>query len=201
MTDPAQPETHAAELTPEEFQPAAALLALALPGAGHAYLGQTRRGVLIGAGVLGLFFGGLLIGGIGVVDSGLVVTNRVKALYARITGSKVSFDRTDGEPIWFFGQAFVGPVAFITDHLHQYSFKVRDPAQPDYLRPAFPGETRNPATGLAEPAQAGQRPPSTRSLGRVNELGTLFCTVAGMMNLICVIDAGFSRRKRKPGTF
>jgi hypothetical protein len=34
----------------------------------------------------------------------------------------------------------------------------------------------------------------TRSLGRMNELGTLFTTIAGMLNLIVIIDAAFHTR-------
>lgn len=149
-TDPAPEET---------FQPVAAVLAALLPGAGHFYLGEVQRGVLIAAGVLGMFFGGLLIGGIGVVD------------------------RRDNF-IWFMGQALVGPVAFGVDAAHQSMFKVIDRGHP---RPARPDEGR----GADGEIIYGGTPPYVRSLGRVNELGTLFATIAGMMNLICIIDAAF----------
>ena len=46
----------------------AAVLGWILPGLGHASLGDRRRGLLVGGGVLGLFLGGLLIGGLDVVD-------------------------------------------------------------------------------------------------------------------------------------
>jgi len=61
----------------------AGVLAAVLPGLGHLYLGQARRAAYAAAAVLGLFFGGLLIGGIDVVDA-----------------------RED--KWWFVGQAFVG---------------------------------------------------------------------------------------------
>ena len=48
----------------------------------------------------------------------------------------------------------------------------------------------DPATGKP------QLPPNIKSLGKVNELGTLFCAVAGMMNLIVAIDAAFPRGRR-----
>lgn len=78
----------------ETFQPVAGVLAFLVPGLGHIWLGQTRRGLLIGAGILGLFMGGLLIGGIDVVD--------------RVT------DRW-----WFLLQAGNGPIAFFTDMINQ----------------------------------------------------------------------------------
>jgi hypothetical protein len=37
-------------------------------------------------------------------------------------------------------------------------------------------------------------PPYVKSLSRTNELGTLFTTIAGFMNVIVVIDAAFNHR-------
>jgi len=156
--------------SPFGFKPLALLAGVALPGLGHAVRGEARRGVLVAAGVLGLFLGGVLIGGIDVIDS--------------------KEDR-----VWFFGQALVGPLAFGIDHIHQSRFKVIDP---DTLRPrsAYPGEGRDPVTGRAV---AGGTPPNIKSVGKMNELGTLFATVAGMLNLIAVIDAGFPSNRRRLG--
>lgn len=177
------------------LQPIAGVLAILLPGLGHWYLGYSRRARLIAGGVLGMFFGGIFIGGIDVVD------------------------RQEDFP-WFLGQALVGPVAFGTDWLHQNHFKVRVPVS-GVRRSAYPNEFRNPATGeavmtvvdaatdlptarlMTGPGPADVKvvspawPPNIKSLGRMNELGTLFCTIAGMMNLICIVDAAFSRRREK----
>jgi hypothetical protein len=176
------------------FNPVAVLLGFLLPGAGHAYLGEIRRAWLVGGGILTLFFGGMLIGGIDVVDK-----------------------REDF--VWFLGQSLVGPVAFGADYVHQHFIKVRDPrsgvvrsAHPNEIRrprDARPIEVRHPITGepleFEDPrtgqfriAGDGDRPPNTKSLGRVNEVGTLFCTVAGMLNLICVIDVAKRARVERP---
>jgi hypothetical protein len=165
----AAPNPHA---HPAPFQPVALVAACLLPGAGHALLGDRRRGILIGAGVLGLFFGGLLIGGIDAVDR-----------------------REDF--VWFVGEALVGPIAFAVDYYHQNHLKVRDrPGGP--VRSAYPNEVRDPRGLAAQVLETDPRkPPSVKSIGRVNELGTLFCTIAGMMNLIVIIDAAF--RHRAPG--
>ena len=69
----------------------AAVLGWILPGLGHASLGDRRRGLLVGGGVLGLFLGGLLIGGLDVVDR-----------------------REDH--LWFLAQAGAGPVALVADY-------------------------------------------------------------------------------------
>jgi hypothetical protein len=152
---------------PEQFEPVALVLAAVLPGLGHLYLGRRARAGLIAVGVLGLFFGGMLIGGISVID------------------------RRDN-PIWFAGQAMVGPIAFGVDHVHQTYFKVRDRG---VLRSANPDEARDPVTAAPVHAGPGQGPPYIKSLGRVNELGTLFATIAGMLNLIVVIDAAWHARR------
>ncbi len=182
------------------IQPVAALAACVFPGAGHAYLGETRRAVLIACGVLGLFFGGIFIGGVDVVDR------------------KEDF-------VWFLGQGLVGPIAFGTDYYHQNHLKVLNTN--GTRRSAEPFEVRDPKTGLAATARrpetgeplplmtsdgqyminpkTGQplmgsvesRPPNSKSVGRVNELGTLMSAVAGMLNLICVVDASYRHRVRR----
>lgn len=182
------------------FQPVAAVAAWVLPGAGHLLLGHTRRAILISVGVLGLFATGLFIGGISCVDR------------------KESF-------FWFLGQALTGPVAIGVDYVHQSSFKGYDPLALDQIRTtddlanlrkraAAPFETlgrknvklRGPGGTVdvevpsfrAADASKGEGPPYTRSLGRANELGTLFCTIAGFLNLICVVDAAWRRRADDP---
>lgn len=151
------------------FRPLPMLAAIILPGLGHVVAGEVKRGVLAGAGVLGLFFGGLFIGGIDVVDS-------------------------KEDSVWFYGQALVGPLAFGVDWAHQGRFKVIDAK--GNLRSANPNEGRDPATGKIV---LGGTPPNEKSLGKVNELGTLFATVAGMLNLVIILDAGFPSRDKPKG--
>lgn len=169
----------------EPLQPLAALLAFVLPGLGHVFLGYTKRGILIFAGVMGLFVSGLFIGGIDVVDR-------------------------EEDFVWFLGQGLVGPTALAVDYVHQRNFKVFSPVERTW-RSAKPGEFRNPITRTPVPISidtSGRTsadirdasgalvrtvspayPPNVKSLGRMNELGTLFTTIAGFMNLIAIIDA------------
>jgi hypothetical protein len=148
------------------------VLAFAFPGLGHWYLGEKRRAVLIASGILGLFVGGLLIGGIDAVD------------------------RRENT-IWFAGQALVGPITFGVDYIHQHHLKVvsKDAAGREVLRSPWPHEVRGP-DGRPRPAEPGQGPSSSVSLGRMNELGTLFSTIAGMLNLLVIIDAAMHGRKQ-----
>jgi hypothetical protein len=185
----------------EPFQPLAAVLAFVFPGAGHFFLGHTRRACCIAAGVLGLTASGLLIGGLDCID------------------------RKD-DPIWFYGQALVGPVTLGVDTIHQRLFKAYDPGvilartvddvlvrqirrspRPDEVRTNKTLDLRDaegrpvrltvPVFELGAP---GQKPALSQSLGRMNELGTLFTAIAGMMNLICIVDAAWlhPRRRRTP---
>jgi len=152
---------------PHRFDPLAGLLALAFPGLGHLYLRRRSRAAGVAAGVLFLFFGGLLIGGIDVVDS-----------------------REDR--LWYYAELGVGPLAYATDYLNQTRFKVNDLGE---IRSATPDEVRAP-DGSPRTAQPGQRPPNVKSVGRMNELGTLFCTMASFLNLIAVFDAALREDER-----
>jgi len=116
--------------------------------------------------VLGLFFGGMFIGGVDVIDR-------------------------KEDSVWFYGQAMVGPIAFGVDWIHQNKFKVIDPTTKQ-RRSANPDEGRG-EDGIAV---KGGKPPNEKSLGKVNELGTLFATIAGMLNFIVILDAGFPSRRR-----
>lgn len=181
------PDTPDTRPESEGFNPIAGIAAIVWPGAGHLLRGERRRGVLIGAGVLGLFMGGMLIGGIDVVDS-------------------------EEDFPWFIPQALVGPIAFGTDYVHQRYFKVvaiGEQVSPDgrrmaveKRRTAYPHEVRDPSGHAASAPSPSVPPPNIKSLSKTNELGTLFGTIAGMLNVIAVVDAAFPtarRRSSKPG--
>lgn len=150
----------------ETFQPIAMLLAVALPGLGHAYLGEIKRAGLIFVSIMGLFWGGILIGGIDVID-------RVEDQW------------------WFVLQAGVGPTAFAVNSVHQNSFKLefREGGRTS-RQSGRPNPEENPG-GVAAPAM--------KSLGRVNEVGSLYAAMAGMLNLIVIIDAAWRKPAPKTG--
>lgn len=158
---------------PAGFDPAAGLLAFLFPGAGHMLRGQSKRGLYIAVGVLGLFLGGLLIGGLSVVD------RKSPRLETRLS---------------FYGQMFVGPVAVAADFIHQTRFKGWD-EQTRTRREALPGEVIR--AGKIEFGREGDRPPMRRSLGKMNEIGVLYALVAGMINFIAILDALFPTLRRQ----
>ena len=158
----------------------AAILAALFPGAGQMFRGQLYRGVMACVGVMGLFLGGILIGGIDVIDS-------------------------KEDKIWFMGQALVGPAAFGVDTLHQNRFKAWAQVQAITGRPTwekrsgYPTESRvwSDANNRYEwqpsaPSDDGAPtigPPNTKSIAKMNEIGTLYATIAGMLNFIIFLDA------------
>lgn len=119
---------HDQRLPDRSFDPMTGLAAIALPGLGHALLGERRRAAIISIGIVSLALAGILIGGIGSVDS-------------------------QGSPGWFLAQIFLGPVTLAFDFIHQARYQ------------------------------------GVGALGRAEELGTLYVAVAGLLNLIAIIDA------------
>lgn len=158
----------------ETIQPIAAVLTLLIPGAGYLWFRETTRAVYAFIGIAGLLLGGLLIGGIDVVDS-------------------------RDSRYWFFVQV-LNPAAILTvDYAHQNLFKGYE------IRSGMVSETfyRKPGFGerLEFDENRGERiivedptvgTPSPRdSIGRVSEIGSLFVALAGMLNLIVLLDVGW----------
>jgi hypothetical protein len=113
---------------------------------------------------MGLFLGGLLIGGIDVID------------------------RTE-DKWWFVLQAGVGPTAFVVNAVHQNVYKLEfRHGGGSVRRSGLPDPKANPG---------GAEAPARKSLGKVNEVGSLYTALAGMLNLIAIIDAS-GRRAAKP---
>lgn len=126
--------------------PLVALAAWLIPGAGYWLLGQRSRGLTVGITILVLFFLGILIGGVRVVE-------------APPSGQLL-------QRPWFIGQALTGPVALIA---------------------AWASSTLS--TG---------RLAQVVSHARIAEIGTLYTAIAGMLNLMTIIDAS-SRALRREG--
>jgi hypothetical protein len=127
--------------------PVVALIGWVLPGAGYVMIGQRLRGLVIGLTILLLFAGGLLIGGMRVIDP----------------PTTLGFQPVLQKP-WFIGQVMAGPVTMVANYAANH-WTITGPS------------------GLAA------SPPWSHA--RVYEIGVLYTAVAGMLNLMAIIDSSY----------
>ncbi len=123
---------------------AAAVLGWVLPGLGHFVLGQTARGLILAVTIGSLWMGGLLIGGITVIDR-------------------------QNHPAWFVGQMGVAP-SWVVNRVH------------DNLRSRWQREA-----GTSPDAEPGY----IVAYGKPEEQGILYTALAGLLNLLAIIDVLF----------
>jgi hypothetical protein len=82
-------------------------------------------------------------------------------------------DRKD-DRLWFLAQVLCGPIAVVADYANQ-----------SLLKPMPGGWVDRYAEGDPQVTRRLHR----KSLGHVNEMGTLYCALAGLMNLVVILDA------------
>ncbi|MGD1278270.1 MAG: DUF6677 family protein [Tepidisphaeraceae bacterium] len=177
------------------------LVAWLVPGGGYVALGHKSRGITIGASIVFLFVLGILVGGIRVMDppgwgqygylaqmvSRPLSGGRFEQLRVDPTSAQQQEDpRADvrdqpqgsallNQPLaeisdkpWFVGQILCGPIALVAS-----AISVR--------------EAKPMAAASGTPPQSA----ATTSHARSWEIGTLYTAVAGMLNLLAIIDAAF----------
>lgn len=132
-----------------------------VPGLGQMWIGHVHRGIYAMVGVIGLFLGGVLIGGVGVVD------------------------RKDNG-LWFMAQAGAGPVAFAADW-----------ANTAWVKTGTVGEMLEAPTPLV-PRSTGSAVSSLRSVTSSHEVAILYCSMAGLMNIVVLLDALVRPRHQAP---
>ena len=168
--------------------PAVAMAAWLLPGAGYWLLGQRARALAVGITVIILFVAGLLIGGVRLVevpgfgDHGerLVVSQE-----SREDSNNAAIEHTTEQSAVPAGTREVGWVMAV----HPLD-EIRN--KPWYIAQVLTGPINLIASwGSVDASRVG--PDNTtrgfRSHSRTNELGVLYTAVAGMLNLLAIIDA------------
>jgi len=85
-------------------------------------------------------------------------------------------------PAWFLGQALIAPSLAVNYYHHRLEQRYR--------------VTRGP-----QPPQAGEPEPVYEpAYGRMAEIGTLYTTLAGLLNLLLIIDVIYRDSARRPGS-
>jgi len=97
-----------------------------------------------------------------------------------LMGGIDSVDRRE-DTLWFLPQAACGPLAFGIDF-----------ANSSLLKAGRVG-TLHPAPETTPGGASTKMISSRRGLAHPNEFGTLFIALAGLLNLVVILDAGFRR--------
>lgn len=108
---------------------------------------------------------------IGETRRGMMIMLGVLFLFAIgvLVGGVDSIDRKN-DHLWFLAQSLCGPIAFAVDFINQQWLKT-----------------------LPEAAQY-----ATIGVNKPNEMGTLFSALAGLMNLVVILDAMFVGPRPQP---
>ena len=171
--------------------PLVALAAWLLPGGGYLLLGQRTRGLVVGITIVVLFVFGLLIGGVRALEvPGYGPNGRPIQVWERVQGQRETGEQPPAgvadkwimtsspfleirDKPWSIAQVLAGPIALASMKWSTWA------ANPD-----------NGADGVA---------PGVRSHARVNEIGVLYTAVAGMLNLLAIIDASHRAEQGRSG--
>ncbi|HTL30589.1 MAG TPA: DUF6677 family protein [Tepidisphaeraceae bacterium] len=176
---PSEPQTH------HPSPPLVAVAAWALPGLGYWLIGHRARAITIGVTVMILFVGGILIAGIRVIDVPGYDDLGQRVMLDKAGNTIPSGIRSDGtwalrkRPFmevaskpWFVAQVLMGPVTLVSANI---SLK--------YAAPPNPGNINST-----------QR----KSHARLWEIGTLYTAIAGMLNLLAIIDSSYRAGRYHP---
>ena len=151
--------------------PVVALVAWLLPGAGYWVIGQSARAVTVGATIIGLFVLGIFLAGIRVVEvPGFDEAGRrinVDHVGVRLRGNDTGY----AQGSWVMTSG--GLVAEVAN-------------KPWYIPQIVAGPITLATSALSvKAAQAGV----SRVHARLMDIGVLYTAIAGMLNLLAIIDS------------
>jgi len=148
--------------------PLVALSGWLLPGLGYLLIGERKRGLIAGITIIATFLAGILIGGVRVIDVPGFDNNGQMKTVVMPDGDRAATLR-------------VAPLQEVMN-------------KPWYIAQLLMGPTNLIATwGSLAAATAGHK----QSTARIFDIGTLYTAVAGMLNLLALIDA--AHRTTHPG--
>jgi hypothetical protein len=184
--------------------PVVGLFAWLIPGAGYVLIGQRSRGILAGTTIILLFLAGIAVGGIRIMDPpGWGQYGYMTQLVSKGSGSgEEDFTTVDptskeeaSDPTLVASGKPVGG-ALWTEPMNELSDK------PWYVGQILCGPLTLAASAIsvaeahppADAVSAVEGVPSSHS--RSWEIGELYTAVAGMLNLLVIIDSAHRASKR-----
>ena len=147
--------------------PLVALVGWLVPGGGYVMIGQRARGMVVGITILLIFVAGLLIGGIRVVDSSFIESVQQRQERERGDADARRITKNYQPP---------NPIARVLQ------------------KPWFIGQALTGPVAIASNVVAtrwGGEVGAPFSHARVYEIGVLYTAVAGMLNLMAMIDSAY----------
>lgn len=174
--------------------PVAALASWLVPGAGYWLIGQRGRAIASGVTIIVLFILGLLIGGVRLIevpgwgDHGRKLMVVMEDRGTDPQGRRVAAERTieesasgelEGDSAWIMARHPLDEVRNKPWSIAQILAGPLDIA-------ASAG-----SIWASHEGPDGRHPIGARSHARTNELGVLYTAVAGMLNLLVIIDASY----------
>lgn len=166
--------------------PVVALIGWLIPGAGYWTIGQRGRGLTVGVTIVLLFVAGLFIGGVRALEVPGYGEHGERVAYPIVQNNTVvgsgwilttaPLTEIRNKP-WSVPQIMAGPIAVVAGAFSVWA------AGPQHVSAA-------PTFG----DDAVQTAPPRRSIGeltysRMNEIPSLYLSVAGLLNLLVIIDA------------
>ena len=153
--------------------PIVAALGWLLPGLGYWMIGQKRRALLAGLSILLLFFLGLLVSGVRCIDvpgygpSGSLIHVRQASGGSKPLISSAPFKAVLDKP-WYIPQILAGPLTI--------------------------GSSLWSVSVASAVDQAGNQA-YPKATARMYDIGTLYTAIAGMLNLLVIIDSAHRASK------
>ncbi len=153
------------------LHPVAVVLAWVIPGLGHIVMGKVTRGLILTITILSIYTAGIFIGGIGVIDSRSVES----------TGGKRPFS------LWFLGQSLIGPSLALNYYNHKLQLQYAQQQRNDY----------NSTDDGVYPFKTIKDAPYEPSFSKTNEQALVYTSLAGLLNLLTIIDLIFLHETQK----
>jgi hypothetical protein len=152
----------------------AALSGWLVPGSGYFLIGQRTRGIVVGVGVIVLYLSGLLIAGVRVIEVPGYETKTGEAIHFLNGRQLFSGDRDYDRAPWIITGG--GAAAEITN-------------KPWFAGQILAGPLCLASASFSMRLARGGEAEFPRTHAPLDSIGTLFTAIAGMLNLLAIMDA------------